>query len=380
MYVGSLESPETKRILPHNEVAVYSPTGHILFVRDQTLLAQPFGLKRLEVMGAPVPIASPVGSYGNRGSFSISKNGVLAYRPSYLLANSQLIWFDRKGRQLETVPAPKGSRNPEISPDGTKLAIERHDPDTGYRDIWLVELSRGVTSRFTFHAADDSDPLWSPDGKQLAFSSGREGFVNIFLKAASGAGDAEIVNKSEEIEYGYAMSWSPDGQNIITWSPTGIRILPLTGERRTVPFLQTDFVEIEPQFSPNGKWVSYTSNESGRAEIYVQSFPAGSGKWQISTGGGNDARWRPDGKEIFYIAPDRKLLAVQVNTEGEALAPSTPIPLFQTRISGVLGTGLRFNYAVSPDGERFLIATDVEGATDSPIIVVLNWPALLEQQ
>jgi Tol biopolymer transport system component len=226
--------------------------------------------------------------------------------------------------------------------------------------------------------ADDSDPLWSPDGKQLAFSSGREGFVNIFLKAASGVGDAEIVDKSEEIQY--AMSWSPDGQNIIYWSPTGIGILPLTGEHRTVPFLQTDFAEIEPQFSPNGKWISYTSNESGRNEIYIQSFPAGGGKWQISTDGGNDARWRPDGKELFYIAPDRKLMAVQVNSEDEALVPSAPVPLFQTRISGVLGTGLRFNYAVSPDGERLLIAADVEGATDSPIIVVLNWPALLEQK
>jgi Tol biopolymer transport system component len=240
-----------------------------------------------------------------------------------------------------------------------------------------MDLGSEVASRFTFHAADDSDPLWSPDSKQLAFSSDREGFPGIFLKAASGAGEIEKVGQSDDWQY--AHSWSPDGQRILYLSPQGPRILPLTGDRRPVTFLGEDFQRLEPQFSPDGKWISYTSSESGRYEIYVQSFPAGGGKWQISTDGGYDARWRPDGEEIFYIAPDRTLMAVPLRTAGDALEHSAPAPLFPTRISGILGWGLRFNYAVSPDGERFLIVTDMEETTDAPINVVLNWTALLEK-
>jgi dipeptidyl aminopeptidase/acylaminoacyl peptidase len=377
MYVGSLDSSKTKRIFPHNAHTVYAPPGYLLFVQEQTLLAQPFDAERLEVTGEPVPIADPVGSFRVRGAFSVSENGTLAYRAPFFSEYSQLNWYDREGRQIGTVSAPPGSQNPEISPDGTKLAVEHRDPDTGTRDIWLVELSRNLTTRFTFHAADDSDPLWSPDSKRLAFSSGREGFVDIFLKAASGAGEIENIGHSGD--YLYAMSWSPDGQHILFLSPRGLGILPLTGDRRPFSFLETDFDEIEPQFSPNGKWISYTSNESGRNEIYVQSFPVTGGKWQISTDGGNDARWRPDGKEIFYIAPDRKLMAVRVSPNGNALEPSAPVPLFQTRVSGVLGTGLRFNYTVSLDGERFLIATEVGETRYEPFIVVLNWTALLEK-
>jgi Tol biopolymer transport system component len=256
--------------------------------------------------------------------------------------------------------------------------VERRDPDTGQRDIWLVELSRNVATRFTFDAADDSDPLWSPDGKQLTFTSSRDGAANIYRRAASGVGEVEAVYQSDQMKW--TMSWSPDGRHILYGSVRAPWILPLNGDPQPVPFLDTDFLTIEGQFSPNGKWISYTSNESGRSEIYVQPFPLSGGKWQISTDGGNDARWRPDGKEIFYIAPDRTLMAVQVSTDGDALEPSAPVPLFPTRISGLLGIGLRFNYAVSPDGERFLIATDVGEATDAPIIVVLNWTALLEKQ
>jgi dipeptidyl aminopeptidase/acylaminoacyl peptidase len=172
---------------------------------------------------------------------------------------------------------------------------------------------------------------------------------------------------------------SPDGQQILYMSEIDLWLLPLAGERTPTAFLDTEFMEIEGQFSPDGKWVSYSSDETGRLEVYVQRYPPTGGKWQISTRGGTDARWAPDGKELVYLAPDRTLMSVQLETAGTAPMPSTPRPLFQTRISGPLGPGVRFNFVVGTDGERFLIVSDTEEASPSPIIVVLNFTAELEQ-
>jgi dipeptidyl aminopeptidase/acylaminoacyl peptidase len=383
-YVSSLAAPETTRLVLRGAIAEYASPGYLLFAREGSLLAQRFDVDRLESVGEPISLGKQVAVLNGRGFFSASTNGVLAYRmpftPDYKLA-----WFDRGGNQLDILPVPDGAQNPEISPDGKQFAFERRDPKTGTRDVWLFELSRGIPSRFTFDPSDDSDPVWSPDGSRIAFSSGREGYQSLYQKNASGSEKAEMIHRAEGNGEEWPMSWSPDGDYVVynRWSSEksigSLLLLPLSSDRESTPLFGSDFEELQGQFSPDGKWVSYASNESGRNEVYVQPFPPTGAKLQISTEGGTDARWRGDGQEIFYLTPDRTLMAVQLSSSGNSLRPSTPQALFKTSGTGPSGVGIRFHYAVSHDGERFLIHTDAGQSSPARMVVVLNWTALLEE-
>jgi Tol biopolymer transport system component len=380
-YVGSLDSSERKLVLSNDLVALFAPPGYLLFVREETLLAQPLDAQHLVITGDPVPVAAPVGAADYfMGFFSVSGTGVLTYRPP---TQSQLLWFDRGGARIGQMAAPEGSRNPELTPDGTRASFEVADR-RGHRDIWIADLARQTTSRLTTGSLGGSDPVWSPDGRRIAFTAYNPGDqTGVYVADSRAAGEGQPIIRWKHCE-DYPTSWAPDGRTIIVnrWCPGSrgdLWLLSLSGDPELRPLLATDFQEAGAQFSPNGRWVSYTSDESGRWEIYVRPTGGGAARWQVSDNGGLDARWRGDGKELFYLSPDRRLMSVEVNRGGPEFECGRPRPLFQTNAAGPFILGQRFNYDVTPDGERFLINTDTGGPDSSAIHVIVNWPALLER-
>ena len=287
-------------------------------MRDRTLVAQPFDAKALKTTGEPIPLAEQIGTDSvGLARFSVSRNGTLVYRTGE--SGNRFVWVDRSGKEGEAVGDPGDSRNPAFSPDGDRLAYDLADARRGKTDVWIRDLTRGVSSRFTFDTDDAFAPLWSPDGKRIVYTVGND----LFEKASEGLGEEKPLLKSDELKF--ACDWSRDGK-YIAYSSQGketewdIWILPTFGDKKPVPFVKTPFAELRPVFSPDGRFLAYQSNESGRAEIYVQSFPGPGGKWQISTAGGIEPHWRGDGKELYYRAPDQKLMAVEI----QAGAPSRP--------------------------------------------------------
>jgi Tol biopolymer transport system component len=324
-----------------------------------------------------------------RVAFDVSQNGVLAYRSTGGLY-TQLAWFDRSGKELGRIGEPGGYLSPKLSPAANQLAVYRAT-DVGISgDIWVFDLARNTQTRLTFDAADDSGPLWSPDGSRIAFTSNRNNSYGLYQKNSNGIGEEELLLKTGNSVV--PEDWALDGRALVYMGTEGgnrdLFVLPLTGDprqagtegRKPAPFLKTQFRERHAQFSPDGRWMAYASIESGIYEVYVQSFPAGSGKWQVSTSGGVQPRWRRDGKELFYLAPDGKLMAVPIMA-GATFERGTPAPLFQTRVYGLAtAAGYSQQYDVTSDGQRFLINEDLSEVTAAPITVVLNWPAALQKQ
>ncbi len=386
IYVSSLDSKETKQVLGIRERAVYAPLGYLLFAFQRMLMAQPFDVNRLRVTGEPSPVAERVGhAISLLGSlFSVSETGALAYQ-DIASERRQPVWFDREGKQLGPVGEAGLQSAVTLSPDEKRVALVRDDPQTSNRDIWVVELVRGTSLRLTSDEVWDWFPAWSPDGSQIVFASSREGVDNLYHKPASGTGSEGVLFQSM---YGkYPVHWSADGRFIVYQivgpkTFTDIWVLPLTGERQPFPFLQTEFSEEHPQFSPDGRWLTYTSNESGRPEIYVQSFPPSGGKWRVSTHGGAHPRWRGDGKELFYLdLRGKKLLAVAVKGDAHTFEADVPVALFNVNVGGYIPGLLAgmYQYDVTADGQRFLVNTLVEASPAPPITVVLNWIAGLKR-
>ncbi len=380
-YVGSLNSFERKFVLNADSSNVVYSQGYLLFLRESTLMAQPFDAQRLVLTGDALPIAESVrdsGTINPSGIFSVSQNGVLVYQTGAAMAGDQLLWFDRTGKQTGELGDPALYSDLELSPDGKRASISIADQAGKGRDIWFYDVARGLRSRFTFGPEAAVTSIWSPDGSRIVFNLNRKGHLDLYQKSSSGAGTEEVLLE-DNLEK-YPTSWSPDGRSILyrTSSPqtrAELFVLPLSGDRKPVPFLNTKFDEGFGQFSPNGRWVAYRSNESGRNEVYVAPFPGPGGKWQISTAGGDRPRWRRDGSEIFYLAPDNKLMAAAVNDKGANFEVGAVKPLFEARFV----TGGRNQYAVSADGQRFLINTTPEQEASAPITVVLNWTAGLKK-
>jgi Tol biopolymer transport system component len=369
--VGSLDSTESKTLASAQTLVSYAPPGYLLFVRDKTLVAQPFDVKGLKTTGEPVPLAEHIGTDAvGLARFSVSRDGTLAYRTGE--SGDRMVWVDRSGREGEPIGDPGDYHNPALSPGGDRLAFDLADPRSGKRDIWVRDLKRGVSSRFTFGAGDAFCPLWSSDGSRIVFTQGQ----NLFEKAADGQGEEKLLLKSDDLKI--ACDWSRDGRFIAFASrakETGFDIwtLPMSGERKPTPFLKTPFAELWPVFSPDGRFLAYQSNESGRPEIYVQNFPGPGGKWQISTSGGVEARWSADGKELYYRAPDQKLMAVEIQA-GSGFTAGVPQALF----AGRFDTGVaRARYLPTPDGRRFLTVAPLGREAMTPTTVVLNWNAEL---
>jgi serine/threonine protein kinase/Tol biopolymer transport system component len=381
IYIGSLDSKEAKRLLNADSYAAYTPPGYVLYVREGVLLAQPFDANQLQLTGESFSVAGQVGYYPGEGyaSFSVSENGVLAYKCSHTI-NTQLVWFNRTGKELGAIPSTGEHRSLRLSPDGKRVAFGRTDQQKQTDDIWLLDLPGGTPRRFTFNNASDFVPVWSAGGDRIIFSSDREGPYDLYQKASSGATEETELFPSSSDKI--VTDWSADGrlilyENLDPKTKYDLWVLPFFGDRKPRLFLRTQSNEQQAEFSPDGKWVAYTSDQSGKSEVYVQSFPASGGKSHVSTDGGADPRWRRDGKELFYLSPERKLMAVPVKGE-TAFEPGVPKVLFQTRVPALTVYDRNF-YDVTKDGQRFLINTLMDETVSSSITLVLNWTARLKR-
>jgi serine/threonine protein kinase len=375
IYLQSLERKEPKLLIRDGSRGLYtrprgSSQGYILFQRQMLLMAQPFDVDHELMTGEAFAVMPKELSYSQ--AFSASENGVLAYRAGS--RESVLLWVNRHGERIAALPVKGDYRQMSLSPDETTLALTRFDLPVS--NVWLIELSRGTITRLTSDRANDWYPIWSPDGRRVVFSSTRDGSFDLYERDATGAGNDEALLRSAAPKS--VSSWSRDGR-FLAYSVADRRtqndiwILPLFGNRKPFAFLQTEYNELHPVFSPDGHLVAYTSDESGRQEVYVRSFegaPAGTGaKWRISTDGGSHPKWRADGKELFYLSPDRKLMSVEIRP-GSGINFGLPQSLFQThvRVRDVL-----VSYEVAANGQRFLLNTPVEETESAPVTVITNW-------
>jgi dipeptidyl aminopeptidase/acylaminoacyl peptidase len=379
LMVGSLSSKEVKFVINAHSRAAYDPSGYLLFVRERSLMAQPFDARKLLVTGDAFPIAEQLEYNPSTGgaAFTASFNGLLAYRTGMNSSSTRLTWFDRAGKPLNSLGSVATQRFPELSPDGKRVAIERIDPQKQTSDIWVIETDRDLSTPLTFDPANDRYPGWSPDGAQIVFTSDRNQAQGLYVKPSSGAGTEQLVLKTDAAD----PSWSADGKFVVFRNGGAQEIfqLPLSGERQPVSYLKSQFTKRHAKLSPDGRWLAYASDESGKYEVYVQSFPNPTAKWKISIQGGEGPRWRHDGKELFYLAPDEKLMAVPIRPNPTAFEFSTAVPLFEIRTNAPRAIA-RPEYDVSPDGQRFLVNTLVGESSDTPITVVVNWTAALNKK
>ncbi len=385
IHIGSLDAPERgggpdRTLGKANSQAVYSPgakQGYLLFLRDQTLVAQAFDAGRFALIGEAIPVADNIAGIVNtlRAPFAVSSTGVLAYQ-SGVATSLRLAWFDRAGKRTSAGYDPAGLRLLHLSRDGKLAALSVWT--AGNNDIWIYDLARGLRSRFTFDPESETEAVWSPDGKTVAFNSSRRGHYDLYSKTVNGTGTEDLLYSDGADKY--PTSWSPDGQYLLYGSTkstggNGIFALPLTGDRKPFPFVKGNFNETNAQFSPDGHWVAYSANESGRSEIYVAQFPGPGGKRQVSVAGGSVPRWRADGRELFYIGPGQMLMAAEIGLKPDNAEVGAVHPLF----AGLL-SGNGFQYDVSADGQRFLaVAPPEETESSEPLTLVFNWTGGLKK-
>ena len=416
---GTLGSKETTRVLAAESNAAYAEPGFLLFHRGNAVYAQPFDWKKPALRGEPARVADEIGYIATNGwsDFAVSPGGVLVYfqtgsgaaAPSQEnMTEWQLSWADRTARVLESPGPPGVYRGMEISPDGKRIAVHLHDASGG---IVMVIEPRGSTTTLTFDASHhNSSPIWSPDGARIVYSALQKGKWGLYQTLSSGSGKEELLYESELLKA--PMSWSPDGKRIVFWvldpqNNGDLWVLPLEGDKKPEPLIASPFNETHAQISPDGKWIAYTSNSTGRPEVYVQPFPSGSGRYQISFHGGDWPRWRGDSKEIFYhgIAVNQDapplsnafrggaLFSVEVTANGAAFEAGNPKPILRTVVVNYPHSGGDYTaYAVSADGKRFLTpqaanatnpnagASDADGP-DAPlsITVAMDWAAGLRR-
>ncbi len=383
IYVGSLGSTERKLLVTADANAAYVAPGYLLFVRDSALMAQRFDLRRLELTGGAAALAAGLVPAATLRFAPFSASGdVLTYRTGGM-NKTRLVWFDRSGRRVDSVGDPGRYLSPALSPDGSRLAVDLLDIQREVVDTWIVDLARGISSRSTLASAIDGYPLWAPDGKRIAFASDRQGVWSLrerTLDEESSAGMPSDRVLIESPKSKHPQTWSADGRSLVyveqsDTSGQDLWLLPVVGERKPISLLQTPFNEVQAQLSPNGRWLAYTSDESGRLEVYVRSFPSLTGKWRISADGGCQPRWRADSRELFYVN-GRSLMAVSIAGQS-LLQPATPMRLFETHVGR--NSDVSWDYVVAADGQRFLVKDLVYEEDGSPMVVVLNWRRLLRQ-
>jgi eukaryotic-like serine/threonine-protein kinase len=380
IYVGSLDSRETHIVEQANSNAVYA-SGYLLFLRDNALMAQPFDTKRLTTTADAVSVGEQIGDLpaAARGFFAVSDAGTLVFQ-SGLRAGETLVWLDRAGKRLATAGEPGQLMRTSVSPDGKRAAVSVYGHAAHDYDLWIYDLARNRRSRFTFGSANENGAVWSPDGSQLVFSDNRKGHLDLYRKLASGAGAEELLYADGLAKF--PTSWSRDGKFLMYYSTSDSKtgqdlwVLPLDGERKPFPFLKTEFNELYGQFSPDGRWVAYASDQSGNREIYVAPIRGQGGKRQVSVAGGTLPRWRADSKEVFYIAPDGRLMSAEIGTKGADVEIGTVRPLFR---AGFLPNVGGYPYDVSPDGQRFLAIMPDEQVAPEPLTLVQNWTAGLKK-
>ena len=389
-YAGSLNDKEKKLVFRSRSNVVHAKAGYLLFVRDGTLMAQPFDEQDRSVQGDAVPLFEGVlenPSY-SRSIVSVSTNGILAYGGVASKAEpSRLLWFDRGGKQIGEVGEPGGNNvytAPRLSPDGKKLAVTVGDLGRGASDIWIYDLGSGTRTRLTFDPSVNSQPIWSPDGREIVFFSTRlTSFPQMYRKASNGTGKDELLLNSHGQDR--PDDWSPDGKYIMYEPNSSVNtlwLLPLFGERKPVVFVGGELGNFPAQgkFSPDGKWLAHAEYGQGRLELYLTPFPGNTGKWQVSAGGAQYPRWRGDGKELFFLAEnDTVLMAADVDLSGSAPRIGTPKKLFDVHPGSSPGNPQASPYDVAADGQRFLVASVDHVPPPQPINLVLNWEAQLKK-
>ena len=390
VYAGSLDGGEPKLLLPNDSNAVYASPGYLLFIREGTLMAQHFDPGSLRLSGDAVPVAehAAILTTVSQGILTASGNGMLAYETGENFADAgRLLWRDRSGKEVRETDASSGLMylDPAISPDGRKLAVivlPKGAQSVNRPNIWVFDLARGIKTRITFSSAGDRAPTWAPDGKSIVFSSDRNGGGNhLYEKASDGTGITTplVADDADEL----VSSFSSDGRYLFFQrrkdQPNArleIWAMPMTGDRKPFPVIQNQFNPGLPTLSPDGRWLVYVSRESGRPEIYIVPFLHGSGRQEVSTAGGSWPRWRGDGRELFYVSPDKKLMSVQIAEQDSHLIVGKAQELFQLA-TGPSG-GRPFD--VTPDGKEFItLGKDVQQA-EAPLTLITNWPALLKKQ
>ena len=372
IYGGSIDKEETRQISSQESNAVFVPSGYLLFGRGSTVIAQRFDSVKLKLTSEPQVVADPVSrsmvvpfSY-----FSASSNGTLLYS-SNVSVNSQLSWFDRTGRRLESLGEPRPYKQGNLSPDEKRFVVQI--TDTRSDDIWLLDLSTGILSRLTSDPHTADTPIWSHDGREVVFCSNRSGPQTLYRKMVGGGDEQPILPATEP---NFPAEYLKDGSLLfMNLSGKSFFRLPPGPGAKPETLLQTEYSKDEPRVSPDEGWVAYNTNESGRWEVYVASFPAFTERRQVSNNGGVQGYWRRDGKELFYLGLDGAMMSVAVKPgpSGSSLETSIPQTLFQTRIR-VSATADQF--AVKGDGQRFLLLESTENEA-KPLTVILNWQALL---
>lgn len=381
LYVGTLGSLNARPLMKSESMARYVP-GYLLFMRGQTLMAQHFDPGRLETSGSPVPLAENVAinSTSNHAIFTASDNGTLVYQTGNEQGGWRLLWFTREGKSVGSLADLDRYFDPAISPDGSRIAVELLTPQ-GTGDIWIFDLRRNTKTRLTFGPASQRYPVWTPDGKTIYYGSNGKGSMHIYAKAADGTGPDRVILEQDAFEYPEDIS--PDQKYLVymrgaAGGKTGTEMwaLPLLGsERKPFPVVPSAFNIFAASVAPGGRWMSYETNESGRFEVYVTPFPSGGAKWQVSTNGGSSAKWRGDGKELFFLDPADNLMAVNVNMSNGTIQLGTPHTLF--RAAGVQNT--LGPYTVTADGKKFLVNSGDVKEENQPLTLVQNWDTELKK-
>ena len=381
--VGTLGSLQAKVLTKSESMAVYA-SGYLLFMRGQTLVAQPFDLQRVELVGDAIPVAEHVAidTSSNRPIFSLSDNGILLYQPGDVATpDEKLAWLTRDGKQSSVIAQGEDFQGPALSPDGTQLAVAIVNLGTATENLWVFDLQRGTKTRLTFGGGTQNFPVWSPDGKTVYYSSNAQGPTHIYAKAADGTG-AERAVFGDTDERASPGSISPDGKYlayVVRAANDGrgifdIWALPLSGDGKPFPIVRNNFNSGRPAISGDGKWMAYSNRESGRDEIYITAFPGGGAKWQVSTNGGLQPQWRRDGRELFFVDTSNTFMAVDVSTSNSAVKLGIPHVLFKAP-----GVNHYWWFAVSADGKKFVVDVVNSKATSEPLTLVQNWTADLKK-
>jgi eukaryotic-like serine/threonine-protein kinase len=376
LMLGELGSHAVRRLWVAESGAQFAPPGDLLFMRGNTLFAQPFDTGALAARGDAVPIVEGVSRNTDSlfAAFSASGEGTLVYKTGSDLER-QMGLFDRNGRSLGRTGPLGDIGDPELSPDGTLLAVDRVEPNALNSDIWVIDMKRGTSSRFTFDPDIERSPAWSPDGQTIYYVARRKDRLGLYAKPANGGASERLVVEGDGTPW-TSSQVTRDGAWFVFARGTNsgdIWIAPMKGGAAPHPYMETPYSEMRPQVSPDNRWIAYESDESGRSEVYVQTFPHPGGKWQVSTSGGVQPRWRADMRELYYFALDRTLMAVPLRETGDGITPGAPTPVLVTGLA-IIG---KYRYTASPDGQRFYLAEGGDNATAGPFDVILNWPAML---
>jgi len=381
IFVGSLDTKEKRQVLAASSNVVYAEPGYLIYLRDsdRSLVAQRFDLNSFSVSGDPQVVQSGVRYLPqiDLALFDVAGRRALVAQTGRGAVTSQLEWFDRNGKVVGTVGGPGSFANPSLSADGQKLAFDEPNPNGRMFGIWTRDLRTGAVSRLTLDDSLNQVPIWSPDGKRVVFTSNRNRFNRLYWKNGDGSGAEEQIVDLGAIQE-VCWDWSRDGKNLLVRKDRELWAMSLPG-MKAKPYLQGKGAIRNGQFSPDGKWVAYASNESGMWAVYVSSFPEANSKWQVSRGGGEEPRWRGDGKELFYLSSDRKLMAVEVNLSS-SLEARDPVELFQTRSRQRISSQDVFTYSVSADGQRFLVNTIIDEPNAAPLSIALNWAEEIKEK